>query len=346
RTAGLILLITLALCVAVLEVLGQTRLGDIQPLIYFRALTHIVKVDVDHRNTPGLNPGINSDGIRSLREAPGVKRSDFNIVFLGDSFVYGKGLNYYKTVPYQLEELLRAESGPAISVFNFGWISSSPVLSRRLLEDVGHKYQPDLVLLGLDMTDFRDDLLYSNILNGKKMFRLKKFFPASLVALDLFLEKSRVLSPVRKALFGVPAERFFPTNQPLAESRPYLETTLEALEGIRDYSVDELDADFALVLFPRNYQYSEVESPNSWERELYEPLGPYVLEPFRLFSESADELPYPVLSLLEAFRATEVHPHCFHDDPHWNVAGAALAARAIGEQIRQAGLLSPGDGSL
>ncbi|MCP4202648.1 MAG: hypothetical protein GY769_12020, partial [bacterium] len=46
RTAGLILLITLALCVAVLEVLGQTRLGDIQPLIYFRALTHIVKVDV------------------------------------------------------------------------------------------------------------------------------------------------------------------------------------------------------------------------------------------------------------------------------------------------------------
>lgn len=339
RTAGLIFLITLALCVAVVEILGQTRLGDIKPLIYFRAMTHIVKVDVDHRNVPGSKPGINSDGIRSLRKAQSVRKSDFNIVFLGDSFVYGMGLNYYKSVPYQLEQLLRAEMGPRISVLNFGWVSSSPVLSRRLLEDLGHKYKPDLVLLGLDMTDFRDDLLYSNILNGKKLFRFKKLFPASLVALDLFLEKTRFLSPVRKALFGVPSERFFATNQPLEESAPFFETTVEALEGIRDYSVNELGADFALFLFPRGYQYSDVESPNSWERELSEPLGPHVLEPFRFFSESADELSYPVFSLLETFQETEVHPHCFIDDPHWNPAGASIAARAIREQLRQAGLL-------
>ena len=339
RDAGLLLLLTLGLSIAVLEILGQTRLGDVDALLFFRATTRIVKEDVDHRNLPGSKPGINSDGIRSLREPERVRGQDFNIVFLGDSYVYGMGLHYRETVPYQLEKILREEVGPQIKVLNFGWISSSPVLSLRLLRDLGAKYKPDLVLLGLDMTDFRDDLLYSNIIAGKRLFALKKVVPATLVAVNLALERSRLLSPLRQALFGVPSERYFATNQPLEESAPYLETTLDALAGIRDFSDEELGAPFALFVFPRNFQYSDAESPGSWEKGLYQPLGPYVLEPFRFFEERADRLPYPVFSLLEAFRDTDVSPHCFRDDPHWNPAGAEIAARAISTRLRAAGLL-------
>lgn len=326
--------------VGVLETLGQTRLGDFDALLFFRATTRIVKEDVDHRNVPGSKPGINSDGIRSLREPERVRREDFNIVFLGDSFVYGMGLHYRQTVPFQLEKILREEVSPRIKMLNFGWISSSPVLSLRLLEDVGDKYKPDLVLLGLDMTDFRDDLLYSNIIAGKRLFALKKIVPASLVALNLVLERIRFLSPVRELLFGVPSDRYFVTNQPLEESARHLETTLEALEQIRDHSVETLEADFALFLFPRSFQYSTTESPDNWEQGLYEPLGPYVLEPFRFFEEQADRLPYPVFSLLDAFRETEISPHCFRADPHWNPAGAGIAAREISKMLLEANLLA------
>ena len=109
---------------------------------------------------------------------------------------------------------------------------------------------------------------------------------------------------------------------------------------IRDYA-DQSGAEFVLFVFPRHFQYDRREAPNSWERAEYDLEGPHNLEPFRFFDEQRDQVDYPIHTLLEAFRATEVFPTCFDDDPHWNDSGATVAAEAISAAL--AGFLPAAD---
>ena len=115
---------------------------------------------IDHRMRPDGDE-INSDSIRFRGEAGSIDVDDFNIVFLGDSFTYGLFLEYEDAVPYVTEQQLASRKcDTQVRVVNFGWPSSSPLLSVRLLRDIGHKYHPDLVVYMLDMTDFHNDLDY------------------------------------------------------------------------------------------------------------------------------------------------------------------------------------------
>jgi hypothetical protein len=91
-----------------------------------------------------------------------------------------------------------------------------------------------------------------------------------------------------------------------------------------------------LFVFPRTYQYSNRESPRNWEASEYEPLGPHSEEPFRYFDELRRRAPYPIHSLLDDFRKTQVFPTAFDHDPHWNVAGAQVAADALYRYCGQA----------
>lgn len=108
---------------------------------------------------------------------------------------------------------------------------------------------------------------------------------------------------------------------------------------------EELGAKYALVVFPRSYQYSDRESPRSWEAGEYEPLGEYVLEPFRYLDEIRGGFDFPVYSLLPDFQNTNVYPTCFPNDPHWNPAGARLAAGSIHRQLHRGGQLEPVGGA-
>jgi hypothetical protein len=342
RRAGgclLFVFLTLALLIFSLEIAGRGDFGDSVNLFVLRAHTRIVGWDPDHRNKPGERRDINEDGIRTFKTPADISDESFNVIFLGDSFVFGAMLRPNQTMPSQLEALMREHLGREVNVLNFGWLSSSPRLSYRLLAEVGHEYRPDLVVLGLDMTDFRDDLVYRNILEKRRIFKLRSFVPASIVGLEMLFDAHRFFAPVKETLYGFPTDRFFATNQPLRDSRPHFDAVLESLARIHRYSVEKLGAPFALFLFPRNFQYSESESPANWERDQYQTLGPYVLEPFRFFDEIARDLPYPHFSLLADFRDTDVHPHCFRDDPHWNERGAGIAARAVFRDLEEGGLL-------
>jgi hypothetical protein len=109
---------------------------------------------------PPDDPGIptNEDGIRSRRRSGDFISDGYNIVFLGDSFIYGHSLELEETIPHVVEARLRKRFPEReVRVANFARVSSSPLLSYRQLRDIGARYRPDLVVLGLDMTDFHDD---------------------------------------------------------------------------------------------------------------------------------------------------------------------------------------------
>ncbi len=287
-------------------------------------------LDVDHSLSP-RDPALptNSDGVRTPFEPSYFSADGFNLIFLGDSFVFGQGLDYRDTVPLRVERRLRARHPDCdVKVVNFGWVSSSPILSERLLRRIGSNYDPDLVILGLDMTDFHDDLKYRRIFEHPGPYRALSKIPIATSALRRLAPDS--LAWLLDVWTGshLPRNRFFPVDRPLEETRALLEPLVRSLVRI-DETAQQLGADFATFVFPRNFQYNPDESPGSWEAHEYAADGPYKLEPFRFFEELKGRVEFPIHSLLDPFRETDVFPTCFQNDPHWNRDGAQVAADAI-----------------
>lgn len=308
-------------------------------------MSRFFTADADHRLLPNKELGINSDGIRCPVEADDFTGETFNIVFLGDSFIYGSLLDYKDTVPAQVERMLRKEY-PALEprCINYGWISSSPGPSYRLLRDIGATYKPDLVVLALDVTDFHDDILVRTKVGywdrSPTAYLLLRLGLRD-VLIELY-EECR-LSYLWRARSDssrlIPARRFFVVEQPLGDSLPDMVETEENLKQIAQFCRTELAVPFIVVMYPRHFQISDRESPRNWERSSYTILGPYSLEPFRWLEALKARASYPVHSLFRDFKEAGKFPLFLEDDPHWNPDGAAVAARGIIEALHADDLL-------
>jgi len=317
----LALLIGTAVGLALLELGGQHS-----PL---RGMVQYYVRDVDHRPRPHLD-GMNGDGVWSRFEADHYAQAGFNVVFLGDSFVLGRGAGEGVTIPALFESLaVKRRPSAGVRAVNFGWVSASPLLEYRQLRDIGPKYRPSLVVLCLDMSDIHDDLKYAKLLERKGIFALVPVLPVTLMA----LRRGLLLIPFRhgphELIFGFPARRFFASDEPLERTLPYFSRVRASIDSIASYCDRELGARFAVFVLPRSYQYSATECPRNWERREYVPLGRFAREPFRYFDRMRAEVGYPVRSLLDDFIATREFPTCFEDDPHWNATGHRIAAEAI-----------------
>lgn len=110
----------------------------------------------------------NEDGLRTAWSRAAFRRHGTRVALLGDSFVFGSGVNAVETVAARLEAGLRNRpSTRDAAVLNAGVISYSPFLERRLFEDVIREYRPTHVLLLLDVTDIGDDAIYSRKAGGE-----------------------------------------------------------------------------------------------------------------------------------------------------------------------------------
>jgi hypothetical protein len=228
------------------------------------------------------------------------------------------------------------------------------LLSDRLLRELGHKYKPDLVVYSLDMTDFHDDLRYEVDLRVHGDLELPKYILLTrmLQSFAPFSRWGQGLLPSPRSVSGyfqelavrrsesapleetIPPDRYFVTNQPLAESKAGIERgVVRNLERIFRYSQTDLRSRMLLVILPRAFQYSDRETPENWESGLYEVLGPFAREPFRYFEEARAALPYPVFSLLSSFEESAEFPLYQDDDPHWTVAGNRVAAAGLQEYL-------------
>ena len=183
------------------------------------ALKDILRIyrDPDHRMQPNdERAGTNSDGLRSALEADELPDDGVTVLFLGDSFVFGVQVERERALPQRFEAgLRRIYPDRNVNVVNAAWESASPFLALRLLQDLGPKYRPDIVVYGFDMTDFRDDLMYQNLLRRRGFYRLAAFAPATLWLLNQGA-KAVDSENLYRWMFKMPTDRFFPANGPLA----------------------------------------------------------------------------------------------------------------------------------
>jgi lysophospholipase L1-like esterase len=86
----------------------------------------------------------------------GERRDEQRVLFLGDSLTYGQGVADTETVPAALEAALRAQDGGAWTVVNGGLRAYGTTQELALLEELGPRIQPEVVLLGWYWNDVRE----------------------------------------------------------------------------------------------------------------------------------------------------------------------------------------------
>jgi hypothetical protein len=109
----------------------------------------------------------NSLGWRGRREYRESKPTDYRVLFLGDSFTYGFGVNDDQTFAVQAEKDLRAGL-LSLEVMNAGCPGKGTDYALKLFQTVGHKFHPDLTVLGFFGNDFADNARGSIILSEVK----------------------------------------------------------------------------------------------------------------------------------------------------------------------------------
>lgn len=286
--------------------------------------------------------GLNSDNLRSQHEANQIHDDDFNIIFLGDSFIYGFLMAPELSPPAQLEKILRENyQREDINVINFGWTSSSPYLSYRLLQKAGAQYKPDLILLAVDMSDYRDEWFYKSILQERGHYQYIKQYPRTAFYIKKFMELLEPIVDLHTPIWGYSgAAGYFVARQPLEKSLNLFDDLYATLLEINDYSNKTLHAPLMVFVPPRHWQYTDKEAPESWENGGFDVMGPYALENFRYFDSKKTEAPFPVITMMEAFQKTDRYPLNFKVDSHWNKHGARFFAEKVAEHCEQQGVFS------
>ena len=149
RTRVLLLAINLALLLLVfagLEIyLGQEaaqqRFGSVQ---YEGRNARLNAEHRKHENRFGF-----TDRERTLRKAPGV----FRIVVLGDSYVWGDGVELEDIWSHVLESSLTAQYGDAVEVVSWGGKGWSTEQQLEFLESEGRDFDMDMVIIGFVTND-------------------------------------------------------------------------------------------------------------------------------------------------------------------------------------------------
>lgn len=106
---------------------------------------------------------INSLGFRDVEHTFSKPEGVYRILGIGDSFTYGGGAPFEDTYLYRLEELLnsRRESITKVEIIKTGIAGMFPQPERKLLDTLGRKFEPDLILIAFLPNDVIDTFKYN-----------------------------------------------------------------------------------------------------------------------------------------------------------------------------------------
>jgi len=290
----------------------------------------------------------NEHGLRSTRSArefaaaPGPR-----VLVLGDSFVFGLGVGDNETMPARLEHHLRQRPGwEEATVMNAAVASWSPIIHRRVLEDLIAHYRPNVVVQVLDATDLGDDHRYARELVDGRFFVPAGRPPASRPAvwhLATPLRKA-MRRPLRRWRQGdaryawerfevevagvVETNRFFHWRHPAEATEPWLIATRDHVRATMRVGGGGL-----VVLAPRYPAWDSQGSPHDWERDQHGDAEHR--DAWRRWF-AAQDVRAPVFDLEEGLAAAAADAPgtlTFQADPHWTPAGCDAVAKLLAAQL-------------
>ncbi|MFT4540592.1 MAG: hypothetical protein ACI841_000414 [Planctomycetota bacterium] len=130
--------------------------------------------------------------------------------------------------------------------------ASRPVESRRRSESlIGAKYQPDLVVLSVDMTDPHDDLKGRNLLRWRCTCNWYDRVPIALKLLRLYFLETVPGSVRRLDRLEAAASQVLPHQTNLGAVSAHLTPIQESIQDIAGYT-KQLGAGFVMIRYPRS----------------------------------------------------------------------------------------------
>lgn len=104
-----------------------------------------------HRKIKGVEYSINSFGLRDNEY--GFKHDNYRIIALGDSITMGYGVAFGDSYPKKLETLLNFNDKKKVEILNFGVPGYNTKMEYLLLEEIGMRFNPDMVILMYSLND-------------------------------------------------------------------------------------------------------------------------------------------------------------------------------------------------
>jgi lysophospholipase L1-like esterase len=305
--------------------------------------------DMAYRLRPGVTVAmktftihVNALGLRGAETtqapAPGRRR----ILVLGDSIVYGEGLNEPDTFPVLLEQELARRGGTETEVLNGAAQGYDTAAERTYLQEVGVPLAPDAVVLGVSLNDYerapaltpfgfltvdpaaRDRLPWLS--NRSEYYVLVRWLITYARGGHWFQHASASAGPPAPAAapdglaaridgaIGAMHRHFYASRDTAKWAR-----VREALAGLAELARTR-GVEFAAVIFPEGYQIG-VPAPD--------------LAPQRAWLDLCAELGVRCLDLQPAFAAAAGPEPLFQDTQHPNAAGMRVAARAVADFIQR-----------
>jgi lysophospholipase L1-like esterase len=293
-------------------------------ILYRTSATRRYELRPDVDAVVGRNPvriRINHAGFRDDLDYPWDKPAGtFRILVLGDSFTFAGKVALRETLVKVLEERLqRSDPSRRYEALDLAVPGYNSEQEATALEEVGLRYQPDLVIVAFVLND-------------------------ALPAGQLVPTKARLPEPVRRVLKRSYLVQFVYDREKQLRSE-WRKGTFKGASEVRD-------------LAPGTRGYAQVEAALLRMRQLgasrgvplvvvvwpmFERLDDYpFLSQHRLVAEACDRVGLPVLDLLPAFRGHRAADlWVANDDHHPNAVAQRVAADAVFADLRARRMVPP-----
>jgi lysophospholipase L1-like esterase len=208
------------------------------------------------RDNPAWHVSIDANGIRRNGEASGSP-AEIRGICIGDSIVFGAGLNDHQTIPAQLSDIVSGRIGRRFECLNFGVSNYTTAQEVAYFHHKrGLSYDPKIVVLGLYTNDF-ETRPGSITVSGRRTELLSPDPPAGPV---VALSRLRVGALLGSAVLTIRDRLREHGIYPRANEKPLrgeqIAAVSRALDRLRADLAAAHDIPLLIVLFPRDWQLS------------------------------------------------------------------------------------------
>ncbi|HOO56256.1 MAG TPA: hypothetical protein PLN69_05485 [bacterium] len=299
----------------------------------------------------------NSKGFRGSDRAIAKTGRVTRIVVLGDSFTMGQGVREEAVFTSLLENKLNnawSSEGRKFEVINLGMQSYSPLIEYIALKNYGLEYDPDMVILMLDWSDFQDDMTYERRTvfdDAERPVMTTAENPAkgSLEFLGPVIEASKktylyhfvrnrlrktAVSATENIIPGDPVtDRYAILRDPPPEAAGELyDRTQKYIRMVSELAVEN-DITFMMVLYPYGVHVGGDEWGEGRKQFLFQEGTTISSKPFEIMEKFADEYDIECLNLLEPFRDSKESSLFFPYDGHFTESGHELVSDTLFDYI-------------
>jgi hypothetical protein len=390
---SLAILAGLLLPLLVLEFALRT-FGPILPGNYDTGAYLVRNEELGHFHVPGFDGWIkapeftthvviNPQGLRDRRQSFDKPEGTFRVLFLGDSFVEAVQVQQAQGVAEQLERALNQGSSRPVEVINAGVAAYGTGQELLLLDQVGAKYKPDLIVLlffvGNDVTNnyYRLELQDGDLKNALKPYwdfnkdgtlrMIPGPPPAPRTGFAYTMRNSSVLYNVIETGVFNKLNQNYPREQ--LEAVGGLRTPLTGLydtepnedwdkawrlsEALLTQIRDHATAMGAPLVVAGGPEWRALE-PDAWRDEIQRSnpksnrlsSGRIQIDaPTNILGDILQRINVPYINLLPPLEAAFTqNQHLYYEfDKHWTAAGHAAAAAAIDRALRDMELVAPAE---